>query len=168
VAFIQPASRGLVGVEWANGTQAVRPTHGVTEVLEGHKNLTEFLDGVEGMDPSEVLLEGLSETSRGSVAFELACQGRGALDPQEPQFALEYVGKVGVAMAMAERQACGDPAAYPPKCSRMPWRVASSSSKRSHSLRRGSRYIRPAFFKQDSIHRPPGVYPDFLRRLIHW
>ncbi len=31
------------------------------------------------------------------------------MDPQERQFVVEYAGKVGAAMVMVERQACGDP-----------------------------------------------------------
>src|SRR5215211_4367360 len=67
-----------------------------------------LFDGVEGVHPKEVLLQGADEAFRDAVALRLADEGRRALDAEEPDLALEVARHVVGAVVVAQRQAAGD------------------------------------------------------------
>src|SRR5215213_2944240 len=70
-----------------------------------------LFDGVEGVHPKEVLLQGADEAFRDAVALRLADEGRRALDAEEPYLALE-VARHGVrAVVVAQGEPLGDAAA---------------------------------------------------------
>src|SRR3712207_6410116 len=72
---------------------------------------TQALDGVEGLHPEEVLLQGTDEAFRDAVALGLPDEGWRALDAEEGDLGLEAGGHVVRAMVVPECQAFGDDAA---------------------------------------------------------
>src|SRR5215210_6339397 len=70
-----------------------------------------LFDGVEGVHPKEVLLQGADEAFRDAVALRLADEGRRALDAEEPDLALEVARHVVRAVVVAQGEPLGDAAA---------------------------------------------------------
>src|SRR4051794_5733185 len=65
------------------------------------------LDGVEGMHPEKVLLQGADEAFRDTVALGLADERGRALDAEEGDLVLEVTGHVVRAVVVTEREALG-------------------------------------------------------------
>src|ERR1700712_2355486 len=62
---------------------------GVVCVLEGEKRLAQFLDGVEGLHPHEVLLQRSDEALGTAVALGSPHEGRRTFGAQEGDLVLE-------------------------------------------------------------------------------
>src|SRR5918998_6151716 len=78
------------------------------EVLQ---RAAKLFDGVEGVHPEEVLLQGADEALGDAVALRLADEGRRTLDAEEADLALEVARHVVRAAVVAQREALGDAAA---------------------------------------------------------
>src|SRR6478735_492056 len=76
----------------------------------GHEILqpaAQLFDGVEGMHPEEVLLQGADEAFGDAVALGLADEGGRALDAEEGDLVLEVARHVVGAMVVAEGETLG-------------------------------------------------------------
>ena len=80
----------------------------VVGLPEGEQRLTQFLDGVEGPHPQEVLLEGPDEPLGTAVALGRAHEGGRTLDAEEAELLLEVVRHVLASVVVADRKTAGD------------------------------------------------------------
>ena len=80
----------------------------VVGVPELDQRLAELLDGVETVNPEQVLLEGADEALGTAVALGRTHEGGRAFDAQEGEFLPEGVGHVLALMAVADGKALGD------------------------------------------------------------
>src|SRR5215210_7292223 len=85
----------------------------IVAILESEERLTQGFDGLELLDPEELLFEGADEALGAPVALRLADEGRAARDPQEAQLGLEVVAHELATVVVAERQTGGDALAVP-------------------------------------------------------
>src|SRR3954451_5541034 len=93
----------------------------VVGLAEREQRLTEFLDGLEGPHPQQVLLQGADEPLGAAIALRGADKGRRTLDAEEGQFSLKVTRQVLRAVIVAHRQAAGPvPGRPPPKWRRTP------------------------------------------------
>jgi hypothetical protein len=81
---------------------------GVVDVAEGEQREPEFFDGVEGLDPQQVLLERSDEALCAAISLRRTDECWRALNAQEAHLGLEGVGHVLRAMIVANRKAAGD------------------------------------------------------------
>ena len=65
------------------------------------------VDGVEGVHPEEVLLQGADEAFRDTIALGLANEGGRALDAKEGDLVLEVAGQVVGAVVVAQGETLG-------------------------------------------------------------
>src|SRR3954453_14365065 len=94
----------LLGANLVRGAVAV-PGDEPGGVVVGDELLQpapQVLDGLEGVHPEEVLLEGADEAFRDAVALGLADEGGRALEAEEGNLVLEVAGQVVGAMVVAE------------------------------------------------------------------
>src|SRR3954470_4121316 len=80
----------------------------VVGLAEREQRLTEFLDGLEGPHPEQVLLQGADEPLGAAIAFRCPHEGGRTLDPEKDEFLLEVIGHVLRAVIVAHRQTAGD------------------------------------------------------------
>src|SRR3954451_20884353 len=66
----------------------------VVDLPKNEQRLTEFLDGVEGPHPEQVLLEGANKALRAAIPLGSPHEGRRACDAQKGELLLEGVGHV--------------------------------------------------------------------------
>src|SRR3954466_13134745 len=66
----------------------------VVDLAKHQQGLTEFLDGVEGPHPEQVLLEGANKALRAAIPLGSPHEGRRTLDAEEGKFLLESIGHV--------------------------------------------------------------------------
>src|SRR4029077_18237227 len=71
--------------------------------------LRQFLDGIEGSHPQEVLLQGPNEALGAAIPLGGPHEGGRALDVQEGKLLLEGLGHVLAAMIMPDREPAPDP-----------------------------------------------------------
>src|SRR3712207_9146407 len=100
----------LVGADLVRGAVAVSGDEpgGIVVGDEVPQPAAQLFDGVEGMYPQEVLLQGADEAFRDAVALRLADEGRRTLDAEDGDLVLEVTGHVVGAMGVAKREALGD------------------------------------------------------------
>src|SRR3954451_3337356 len=99
----------LLGTDLVRGAVAV-PGDEPGGVVVGNELLqptAQLFDGVEGMHPEEVLLQGADEAFGNAVALGLADGGGRPLETKEGVLALEVAGQVVRAVVVAEREALG-------------------------------------------------------------
>src|ERR687893_1404803 len=103
----------LVGADLVRGAVAVSGDEpgGIVVGDEVPQPAAQLFDGVEGMHPQEVLLQGADEAFRDAVALRLADEGRRTLDAEEADLALEVARHVVQAVVMAQGEPLGDTAA---------------------------------------------------------
>src|SRR5881296_4057913 len=75
-----------------------------TEVLQGE---SELLDGLEGSDPQDLLLDGAHEALGDAVAFRSAHEARAGFDAEPADLGLKVVAHVLAAVVVSQRQAGG-------------------------------------------------------------
>src|SRR3712207_8603712 len=100
----------LFGADLVRGAVAVSGDEpgGIVVGDEVPQPAAQLFDGVEGMHPQEVLLQGADEAFRDAVALRLADEGGRALDAEEGDLILEVTGHVVGAVVVAERETLGD------------------------------------------------------------
>src|SRR5687767_5098595 len=76
---------------------------------KGQQRLTEFLDGVEGAHPQEVLLQGSNEALGAAVALRSPHEGGRTLDAQKGKLLLEGVGHVLAPVIVPDGETARDP-----------------------------------------------------------
>jgi hypothetical protein len=106
-----------------------RPSR-VVGLAELEQRQAELLDGVEGPDPEEILLEGADEAFGASIPLGRADGGGRAFDAEEAQLSLEGVGQYCEPWSCRTARPRATFRAKPPKWRRTPWRIGSSASKR--------------------------------------
>src|SRR3954451_24725104 len=74
----------------------------VVGLAEREQRLTEFLDGLEGPHPEQVLLQGADEALGAAIAFRCPHEGGRTLDAEEGQFLLEVIAYVLRAVIKAQ------------------------------------------------------------------
>src|SRR3954454_2998750 len=79
----------------------------VVGLAELEQRLSEFLDGLEGPHPQQVLLQRADEPLGAAIAFRGADEGRRAIDAEERQFLLEVIRHVLGAVVVSHRQTAG-------------------------------------------------------------
>src|SRR5918998_3572063 len=99
----------LLGADLVRGSVPVPGDEpgGVAVGDEVLQSAAQLFDGVEGLHPQEVLLEGADEALRDAVALRLADEGGRALDAEEADLGLEVARQVVGAVVVAQRQAVG-------------------------------------------------------------
>src|SRR3954464_2990586 len=99
----------LLGTDLVRGAVAV-PGDEPGGVVVGHEILqpaAQLFDGVEGVHPEEVLLQGADEAFRDAVALGLVDEGERALDAEEGDLVLEIAGHIVRTVVVAEGEALG-------------------------------------------------------------
>ena len=99
----------MLGTNLVWGAVAV-PGNEPGGVVVGDKLLQpapQLLDGVEGVHPEEVLLQGADEAFRDTIALGLANEGGRALDAKEGDLVLEVAGQVVGAVVVAQGETLG-------------------------------------------------------------
>src|SRR3712207_2430026 len=99
----------LLGADLVRGTVAV-PGDEPGGVVVGDEVLqpaAQLFDGVEGVHPEEVLLQGANEAFGDTVALRLADEGGRALEAEESDLVLEVARHVVGAMIVAQGEALG-------------------------------------------------------------
>src|SRR3954453_10422516 len=81
----------------------------VVDLPKDEQRLTEFLDGVEGPHPQEVLLERANEALGTAIPLGSPHEGRRTLDAQEGKLLLEGVGHVLAPVIVPDREPSRDP-----------------------------------------------------------
>ena len=80
----------------------------VVPLLELQQRLPQFLDGVEGPHPQQLLLQRADEPFSHAVALRGPDEAWAGFDPQEAEFLLESMAHVLWTMIVAQYQAGGD------------------------------------------------------------
>src|SRR4051795_13150032 len=99
---------------WPHGRGCLEPVPfdepgRVVALPKDEQRLTEFLDGVEGAHPEQVLFQGPDEALGAAVPLGSPHEGRRALDAQEGKFLLESIGHVLAPMIVAHQEPTRDP-----------------------------------------------------------
>src|SRR4051812_5852416 len=81
----------------------------VVGLPEDQQGLPKLLDGVEGPQPEQVLLQGPDEALGTAIALGGPHEGGRTLDTQEGEFLLEGVGQVLAPVIVAHRKPAPDP-----------------------------------------------------------
>src|SRR5919112_5633323 len=99
----------LLGADLVRGAVAVPGDEpgGVVVGDEVPQPAPQVFDGVEGVHPQEVLLQGADEAFGDAVALRLADEGGRALEAEESDLVLEVAGQVVGAMVVAQGEALG-------------------------------------------------------------
>src|SRR4051794_8983222 len=108
-ALFKSGKAALLGADLVRGAVAV-PGDEPGGVVVGDEVLqlaAQLFDGVEGMHPQEVLLQGANEAFGDAVAFGLADEGGRALEAEEADLVLEVAGQVVGAVVVAQGETLG-------------------------------------------------------------
>src|SRR4029434_4126154 len=81
----------------------------VVGLPKDEQRLTELLDGVEGVHPEQVLLQGADEALGAAVPLGGSHEGRRTRDAQEGKLLLEGVGHVLAPVIVPDGQTARDP-----------------------------------------------------------
>src|SRR3954462_6714245 len=81
----------------------------VVALPKDEQRLTEFLDGVEGPHPEQVLLEGANKALRAAISLRRPHEGGRACDAQKGKLLLEGVGHVLAPVIVPHGQTAPDP-----------------------------------------------------------